>query len=144
MAASKTTDLFVLGLKCPVSNYKDKHLEQKSKETLTDWKTKGYLSHKSSRPQDEEKLNYTFFQDYDNNDGYKAAEKINIPTIIIHGEKDIDVPVKQSKKLNKILKNSELYLFENADHYFKKEGEFEKMIKLLFEFIIKYAKEQPY
>ncbi|MCF7871678.1 alpha/beta hydrolase [Candidatus Woesearchaeota archaeon] len=140
IAASKTNDLFVLGLKCPVSNYKDKHLEQKSKEELKNWKEQGYISHKSSRPQDEEKLNYTFFEDYDANDGYKAAENIDIPVVIVHGAKDVDVPVKQSKKISKIFKNCELHIMENATHYFENEGEFEEMIKIISNFVIKHAK----
>lgn len=43
-------------------------------------------------------------------------EKIEIPTLIIHGKKDSMAPVKNSIALSKKIKNSEIILLPNSDH----------------------------
>ena len=43
-------------------------------------------------------------------------DKIKIPTLIIHGTKDSDVPIEHGKYLKKRILNSELLLIENATH----------------------------
>lgn len=41
---------------------------------------------------------------------------INIPTLILWGEKDNYIPLKNGKKIFKLIPNSELYIFKNAGH----------------------------
>ncbi len=139
-AAAETNDLFVLGLKCPVGNYKERELEVKGKEYIDQWKEKGYVIKDGKGGQ--HKLNYTFFEDFDNNDGYKAAEKINIPTIIVHGDADVKVPLEQSKKVASIIKNCKLEVIPGADHYFSKQEDFDKCAELIVEFITDVASSQ--
>lgn len=43
--------------------------------------------------------------------------KINIETLIIWGEKDLDTPVKDAYFLNKLIKNSGLIILKNLPHY---------------------------
>ena len=43
-------------------------------------------------------------------------EKINVPTLIVHGEKDTMAPVKNSIALSKKIKNSKLILIPGTDH----------------------------
>ena len=43
-------------------------------------------------------------------------EKINVPTLIIHGEKDSMVPLKNSIRMHKKIKNSEFISIPNVDH----------------------------
>lgn len=43
-------------------------------------------------------------------------EKINVPTLIIHGEKDTMVPIENSIRMSKLIKNSEFISIENIDH----------------------------
>jgi|SRR3989344_2108700 len=43
-------------------------------------------------------------------------EKINVPTLIIHGEKDSMVPLKNAITLSRKIKNSELRSIPNIDH----------------------------
>lgn len=132
-AASKTDELFALGLKCPVSNYKEMQLAKRSKEEIEEWKERGfrYTEGKGGK----HKLNYTFFEDFDNNNGYEAAEKINIPTIIVHGDADVIVPIKQSIKVAGIIKNCKLEIIKGADHHFSKQENFDKCAELIVEFI---------
>lgn len=136
MAASKTNDLFVLALKSPVSNYKEKEIMTKTKDELNKWKKKGwryYISGDGKRY----KLNYSFYEDFKNNDGYKAAEKIKIPTLIVHGDKDESVPIEQSIKISKIIKNCKLEIIKGADHRYSNPKDRERMLKLISKFIIK-------
>ena len=136
MAASKTNDLFVLALKSPVSNYEEREYATKSKEELEEWKNKGYRYYISGDGR-RLKLNYTFFEDFKNNNGYKAAQKIKIPTLIVHGDKDESVPIEQSKKIASLIKNCRLEIIEGADHRYSKPEDFKKMLDLISKFTIK-------
>lgn len=136
MTAPKTKDLYLLALKCPVSNYKERDLFAKTKEDIEQWKAQGYRTHLTSKGL-KFRLNYTFFEDYDNNDGYEVAKKIAIPTLIVHGDKDEIVPIEQSIKISKILQNCKLEIIEGAGHHFDGLGQFEKTLDLIVDFIVK-------
>lgn len=45
-----------------------------------------------------------------------ALEKINVPTLIMHGEKDTMVPIKNAIRMSKEIKNSEFVSIPNVDH----------------------------
>jgi pimeloyl-ACP methyl ester carboxylesterase len=45
-----------------------------------------------------------------------SLEKINVPTLIIHGEKDSIVPIKNAIAFSKKIKNSEFVTIPNFDH----------------------------
>ena len=135
VAASKIDNLLVLALKSPVSNYEDLELLIRGKKEIEEWKKKGYAPYEV-RPGENTRLNYTFFEDFKNNNGYEAAKKINIPTLIVHGDKDESVPVEQSKKTAKIIKNCRLEIIKGADHGYSKPEDFEKMLSLISNFII--------
>jgi len=135
IAASKTKDLFVLALKSPVSDYQELELEKKSKKELNEWKQKGY-NYYISGDGNKHKLNYTFFEDFKNNNGYEAAKKLKIPTLIVHGDKDESVPIKQSKKTAKIIKDCTLEIINGADHKYSNPKQFKLMLTLISKFII--------
>ena len=135
MAASKTNDLFILALKSPVSNYKEREYATKSKEKLEEWKNKGFRYYVSGDGR-RLKLNYTFFEDSKNNNGYEAAKKIKTPVLIVHGDKDESVPIEQSKKTASLIENCKLEIIEGADHRYSKPEDFEKMLDLISKFII--------
>ena len=88
---------FILALKSPVSNYEEKEYATKSKKELEEQKNKEFRYY-VSRDGRKLKLNYTFFEDFKNNNGYEAAKKIKIPILIVHGDNDESVPIEQSKK----------------------------------------------
>ena len=46
----------------------------------------------------------------------------------MHGREDEIVPIEQSIKLNKLINNSKLEIFENCDHRFNGDSHFENMI----------------
>jgi len=77
------------------------------------------------------------------NIGYKAAKKIKIPTLIVHGDKDKTVPIEQSKKTASLIKNCKLEIIKGADHRYTNPKDFEKMIDLVTKFILRILKSLP-
>ena len=137
IAASKTDDLFVLALKSPVSNYLEKELQKRTKEEIEKWKSDGFVTRINGKGE-EKRLNYSFFEDFKNNDGYEAAKKVKIPVLIVHGDKDESVPIEQSKKTADILENCKLEIITGADHTYTKPSDFEKMLDLISKFVIEH------
>ncbi len=137
MVASKTSDLSVLALKSPVSNYLDKELQKRTKKEIEKWKSDGFIIRIYGKGE-KRKLNYSFFEDFKNNDGYKASETIKIPVLIVHGDKDESVPIEQSKKTASILEDCTLEIIQGADHTYTKPSDFEKMLSLISEFVINH------
>lgn len=135
IAASKSEDLSLLVLRSPVSDYSIRELMLKTKEELDDWKTKGFRIYKSSKGKDLE-LNYTFFEDMKNNRGFIEAEKIKIPTFIVHGSRDENVPIILSEMLVKVISNCKLEVIEGADHRYSDKKHDEKAKELLISFIV--------
>jgi len=140
MAASKTKDIFFLVLRSPVSNYTEQKVHDMGWKELDRWKNEGYTYYETGDGR-KLKLNYGFFQDFEKNNGYKAARKIKIPTLIIHGDKDESVPVKQSIKSAKLIKGCRLEIIRGADHRYTDPKHFKKMYKLVTEFIINNCKK---
>lgn len=136
VAASKSDDLFVLCLRCPVSDYWDKELHKRGAEGIAEWKRRGYVEYEDYDRR-KFRLKYSFIEDFNKNDAYEAAKNIEIPTIIVHGDADEVVPVAQSRKLAKTIKSSRLEIIKGADHNFSKESDFKKSISLVVDFIIK-------
>lgn len=136
--ASETDYLFVYALKSPVSNYEEKYLNSKE---LKKWKERGYKTY-MRWDEKEIKLKYNFFKDAVKYNGYEIARKIKIPTIIVHGEDDKTVPVEQSKKIANLIPNCRLEILEDTDHQYSKKEKFEKMLKLISDFIIEKSKSE--
>ena len=114
IAATKSRDLFVLALKSPVSNYEETARESLSDAQIDDWKRKGYTFMEDG--DNKIKLNYSFFEDAQYNDGYKAAPLVNIPTLIVHGNADESVAIEQSIKTSGLIPNCRLRVIRGADH----------------------------
>lgn len=139
LAAAKSNDVRVLALKAPVSDYLGKITADVSHCPLKEWKEKGFMYY-TNKKGEKLKLNYSFFEDVEKVKTYEEAAKITIPTLIVHGDKDKNVPIQQSKKLAKIIKNSKLEIIKGADHFFSKPEEFDKAHKLIVEFVVKQLK----
>lgn len=134
MVASQTKDLFALALKSPVSNYEEVEKIKYSNKELTDWEQRGWIYYPNREGQ-KLRLNYSFLEDFKNNNGYEAAPRIEIPTLIVHGDKDTIVPIEQSIKTSKLIKNCKLKIIEGADHIYTDPENAKEMIKTITEFI---------
>jgi uncharacterized protein len=135
IAASKTKDLSLLALKSPVADYMEREMGKGNKKELEEWKKKGYKDYFDSKG-NKFKLNYTFFEDFKNNDGYKAGKNISIPTLIVHGDADTSVPIRYSKKLVGILPNGKLEIITGATHYYSDPEQYQKHLELIVDFIV--------
>ena len=57
------------------------------------------------------------FKNIVNEDLTPYLKQINTETLIIWGEQDLDTPLNDAKKINKLIKNSALIIYPNASHY---------------------------
>ena len=57
------------------------------------------------------------FQNIVNEDLRKYYKTINVETLIIWGEKDLDTPLKDGLYLNKVIKNSALIIYKDSNHF---------------------------
>jgi len=88
------------------------------------WKEAGYFEVLNSRTNQMMRMNYTLVEDLEKNierlDIQKAIEKINVPTLIIHGTQDITVDYSNGEDLfsrsNK--EKTEIVLIDNTGHTF--------------------------
>lgn len=141
IAASKERSLSVIALRSPVSSFEDIYRSQKylllfGTDAIVRWKENGYLEHGFFSGGKKIRINYSFYEDSLKNNGYTAASKINIPVLIVHGDRDGIVPVEQSKKTAANLRKGRLEIIPGAGHEYRKEEDFEKMINLVTGFII--------
>lgn len=137
LAAAHAPELFVLLLKCPVSDYFGKLMAKLCHTEIREWKEKGWTSYVSSDGRKQNKLNYTFFADPNNDKGYDAAKKIMIPTLIMHGDVDTTVPLEQSKRLASLIKEAKLIIFPDCGHHFESK-DFDRSNKECVEFVLEH------
>ncbi len=139
LCAPDWKDLLFLALKCPVSDFLAIQLERRTQEELEKWKSNGFILYKLGENL-EFKLNYSFFEDLTKDNGYTRASQIQVPTLIVHGSKDESVPLLQSQKLKNLIPNSILEIIQGADHRFSNHTDFDRMVSLILEFILKNIK----
>ncbi|MFC2166552.1 alpha/beta hydrolase family protein [Acidobacteriota bacterium] len=142
LAASQIGDLSVLALKSPVSDYTE-ILEQRNHggQNIEDWRIKGMMFFRGAKDMDL-KLKFAFFEDSQTIDGYRAAKKIKVPTLIVHGKMDETVPVEQSVKASQLIKNCRLEILESANHIYSQPRDFNEMIRLISDFVLVHSQNQ--
>ena len=65
------------------------------------------------------KQNFAFMKSWMKYDPKEEIKKINIPTLIVNGTKDLQVKVKDAKALKEVKPNAELAIIENMNHVLK-------------------------
>lgn len=135
IAASKTERLYLLALKSPVSDYLSLMQAGDNELEIKKWKENGF-TYMTAVDGKKLRLKYSFFKDAQRVNGYEAASKIKIPTLIVHGGKDVTIPAEQSKKTATLIKNCRLEIIEGADHTYSKDKDFERMLDLISKFIV--------
>lgn len=135
LAASQSGDFYLLVLKSPLSDYQSTDLTGRSEKEIQYWKEKGFIEFKSG---DNEtcRLNYSFYEDAQKIDAYEAAKNITVPTLIVHGEADESVPVKQSRKLASLIPDSRLETIPGCDHTYSHSQHFDRLLSLSSQFIV--------
>lgn len=106
-------------------------------EQVHDFWTKGYIIY--NRPDhwvQGKKLKKAFYDEFFRLDIPAAVKKYRKPLLIIHGEKDEAVPLKDAQELFKMAnKPKELVIIKSADHRFSRPKEFGKVTKVIKKFI---------
>lgn len=138
MVASKTKELLFLALKSPVSDYWELEKGRYTQEQLDEWKQNGVREYEDDGKL--MKLNWSFVEDFKNNNAYEAAKNIKIPTLIVHGDSDSDVPHAQSQKLVSILPNAKLITVKGANHRYTEGNHADQMLNTFFDFVLKQVK----
>ena len=134
MAASRSKELFLLVLQSPVSDFVEFFSAKIGAKGIIKWKEDGSIPYQAYDGR-VLKLSYSFFEDSERNIGYGAAKKILIPTLIVHGDKDMVVPIEQSVKTSKIIKNCEFETIKGGDHYFRDSKLFAERLRIVVGFI---------
>jgi len=115
--AAQDSRIRTLVLDRPVSDFKAlplfKHMRSQEFEA---WKEKGMAT--LTLPREKFQVKFSFYQDGIKYDLYHLASRIECPTLIIHGDKDKDVPLEQSKRLFGVLgaEQKDLVVLEGAGH----------------------------
>ncbi len=133
-AAAEMEDLRLLILRSPVVNYEEKYRDVEGKEFLEYWKKKGIRPHEFTSH-----LRHIFYEDAVKHNGYEIGKRIAVPTLIIHGDKDEQIPVEQSKKLAQSIRDSQLMIIRGADHRLANPGYFQHHLKAIETFVLKHG-----
>jgi dipeptidyl aminopeptidase/acylaminoacyl peptidase len=88
------------------------------------------------------KLDYSFYEEAEKVKAYESAQKIKIPTLIVHGDEDETVPIEQSKRTANLIENCRLEVIEGGDHTYSNSEHFEKMLVLISDFIIEQSQDK--
>ena len=96
------------------------------------WKKRGVVYVFNSRTNQQMPLYYQFYEDYINNKFRfsipNACRRLTIPTLIVHGDNDQTVCIKEAEELNKNISNSILLKIKNADHVFNTNHPFNEKL----------------
>jgi pimeloyl-ACP methyl ester carboxylesterase len=90
---------------------------------------------KSLKDRKKARIHIRFFKDYGSHDSYAAAEKIDAPTLIIHGDNDKIVPLEKSRELRKHIGGSKIKIFKGAGHHYRRPEAKQKLIEEVTKFV---------
>ncbi len=135
LAAAQRDDLHLLALKSPVVDYLSLMQREDNVEEIKEWQERGFTWITTPGGQ-KLRLNFSFFEDAQKINGFKAAANIKAPTLIVHGAEDKTVPLEQSKKAASLIPQCRLEIIKGADHSYSKPEHFQKMLELAADFII--------
>jgi dipeptidyl aminopeptidase/acylaminoacyl peptidase len=136
LTAGQSDELFALALKSPVSDYLGLLIARDHGREIEAWKQEGFIFIEASDGKNV-KLDYTFFADAEETRGYAHAERINAPTLIVHGDRDETVPLDQSQMAADVIPDCRLEIIEGADHVYSDPEHFEIMLELISDFVIR-------
>lgn len=79
-------------------------LKRYSSRQIAEWRSKGFIQVVNSRTKQIMNINVSLLDDIENNSGdllniQKAVKSLNRPFLIVHGEQDVTVPVKEAHQL---------------------------------------------
>ena len=113
------------------------HPEEWSQYTsLDEWKEKGFFEIPDiNNPQDSFRVSYQYYLDGKENVMFEPAKDIKVRTLILHGDQDDVVPLKDSQKLAENMPHALLMVLEGANHKLEIDGSREESLKLMVEWL---------
>ena len=88
----------------------------------------------------EETLGYVYASDIWEYDPYREIGRFSKPVLLLHGTKDILVPIIYSERAKEVYRKAELYLIEGGEHGFSDQY-FVKAVKYIERFLKKQIDE---
>ncbi|NRR91340.1 prolyl oligopeptidase family serine peptidase [Winogradskyella undariae] len=123
---SRITKLITLA---SVSNFENRF---GSETEIENWKEKGVKYVKNGRTKQEMPHYVQFLEDFEANKERlhieSATKSLELPVLIIHGDKDTSVNIDEAYNIYEWSKNSQLEIVENAGHVFNTKHPWEKDI----------------
>ena len=132
IVSSKDLDISALVLKSPVTEPINFWKERLNNKKIQEWKNKNIL-HYNENGEDFE-LEYNFWKDLLNYNTYNIAKNIISKTLIIHGDCDNVVPIKQSYELAKII-NTKVKEIKGANHNYETKLQKNELKKVIINFL---------
>ena len=121
-----------LVLLAPAFNQKELFENWYTKKEIKEIKDKGFLT------KGEKEIGKNYYLENKDKDYSFTLSRFSLPILIIHGEKDEDVPLEFSEKLSQKYKNITLKILSKANHKFNDFGSQEKLIKETVKWLKKY------
>ncbi len=91
-------------------------------DRLFAWKHEGFSEIENKRTNQKLKLGLELLEDFENHktnyDVIAAAQKVSVPWLICHGDKDETVALENAQKLHAANQKSELFIVKNTGHTF--------------------------
>ncbi|MBI4895576.1 MAG: alpha/beta hydrolase [Candidatus Aenigmarchaeota archaeon] len=100
------------------------------KSKINEMKKKGYIKIFGGY-----KVGKALYEDMQQFNPWKALEKLDIPVLFIHGDKDLLVPCEDSIKYSKICHKGKLIIIKGAGHDFDKRKQLEEVGKEIISFL---------
>ena len=126
-------------------------VNRNSSKTIETWKQIGVVHTYNGRTKQQMPLNVQFYETIIANkerlDVAKAANKLKVPFLIIHGTNDEAVPLKDAYLLNEANELSTLFIIEEANHTFGAKHPWEELIlpedaKLVIDRTIQFFRDE--
>ncbi len=131
LVGARTPTLRGLALKCPVADFPEVLQLEFGPEGMAEWKRTNTIPDVTGG-EGRVRLDYGFYEDCLQHSGHDAAARIACPTLIVHGDRDELVPLRQSQRLRDVLTGpAHLEVIEGADHGFSKAEHFHRMTGLI-------------
>ena len=115
---------------------------------IQEWKENGVKYVQNGRTKQQMPHYYQFYEDFKTNETrlhiQSAAKQLDIPTLIIHGDKDTSVSIQEAYNIHKWSRTTQIEIIKDADHVFNTKhpwysdslsDKLDKTVRLVIEFL---------
>jgi len=117
IVASQVSNIYALALKSPVTEPIEFWKQRLSDKRIEKWKQKGVMQYN------------------EHGENFELNYGIACPILIVHGEDDTVVPIRQSQNLAKIIK-TEVNVIKGANHNYTNPTQYSEMKRLIIDFFV--------